>query len=489
MSADAHSEHQIQRLLLDLIPPNGDCEVAPKLDVQWSKHLHNKLQALNVDLVSMGFVSYLRTSDPHTAIIDFNVLIAALYELFELYLRCLNAREDADIKIRRLTADLEHSRKMHDRCKDELQSTRDAVHHAKENERRIGAEKVTLANQLRASKEAFRRHQSDSQLHSAHLQRKVNSLEKEVAGLKNRLNALLEKPMVVRRFPSAHETVRSGHPSKMSSQLDRTRNVRNRENDLFYENRELRDLVSVLSTRILRFTRHLCRKRRRHQLLVGTSEAQLEVNEEEEEEEETSLDGESDADTYSDSSVCASMQSQLSDMQCQRRQSANVRHLLLELPFHLVRDQLVCRVHRLCRRLWREIKAVGSFEGALPLSKWTGGLGAVNGEALSTDEVSVEHHLQEQLSRCKLDSAQCEQEWKGDDLLMPPFVSLPPLNEEAVNDDVSLPKNGIADETVIFDNETEPRTSISDCSGKIDEKQSGYIYLKTYGGGLVPYPC
>lgn len=44
-------------------------------------------------------------------------------------------------------------------------------------------------------------------------------------------------------------------------QLDLTRCqvglLRERENELYQENRELRDLISVLSTRILRFTNHL----------------------------------------------------------------------------------------------------------------------------------------------------------------------------------------------------------------------------------------
>lgn len=46
----------------------------------------------------MGFVPYLRKSDPHTVIIDFNGLVTTLYELFERHLQCLNAREDAEIK-------------------------------------------------------------------------------------------------------------------------------------------------------------------------------------------------------------------------------------------------------------------------------------------------------------------------------------------------------------------------------------------------------
>ncbi|KAL5966088.1 Afadin and alpha-actinin-binding protein A [Taenia solium] len=557
MSVDVRSQCEKQYFLLDLISSNGDCDIISKLEVQWNKHLHSKLQALSEDLVSMGLVPYLRKSDPHTIIINFNDLITAFYELLERHLQCLNAREDADINIRRLTADLEHSRKMHDRCKDELQSTRNAVHQAKERERRIGVEKATLANQLRASKEALRRQQSDSQLHSAHLQRKMNKLEKENVGLKNRLNALLEKPAAVRRFPSTREAVKSVEPDKISGQLDLTRSMlehlRSRENELFQENRELRDLVSVLSSRILLFTRHLRRKRRRHQLLGTKSEAQLDVDEEGEEEEETSLDCGSDTEngaengpsnTSSDSSLSgwymlytgaaflggqhfiidgavkqspppppynisgalaklsmlrlfrrcfntetrllteveSSVQSQLVKMQQQRRQSANVRHLLLEMPFHLVRDQLVCRVHRLSRRLWREIKSLGSFGGAL--SKSTVKSEIIGNQASSTDEASVGRRLQEQLSLWKLTLAQCEEEWRENDLLTQSSTSHTPLSsEEVLGGGMPPPRGGATDaescqdETVVFEGETAPRSSPTDGGGGKDTATGGLLVL------------
>ncbi|EUB54948.1 hypothetical protein EGR_10183 [Echinococcus granulosus] len=44
-------------------------------------------------------------------------------------------------------------------------------------------------------------------------------------------------------------------------------------------------------------------------------------------------------------------------MERHRRQPANVQHLLLERSLHPVRHRLICRVHRLSRRLWRKIKA------------------------------------------------------------------------------------------------------------------------------------
>lgn len=47
--------------------------------------------------------------------------------------------------------------------------------------------------------------------------------------------------------------------------------------------------------------------------------------------------------------------------------------------------------------------------GMFALSESTAGLGVVNGQASSTDESSVGRHLQEQLSRCGVKLAQCEQ--------------------------------------------------------------------------------
>lgn len=78
-----------------------------------------------------------------------------------------------------------------------------------------------------------------------------------------------------------------------SAQLDLAQHqishLENRENDLFYENRELRDLVSVLATRMFRFSRYC----RRMNLRSGTPRME-QKDDEEEEEEETSLDGSED---------------------------------------------------------------------------------------------------------------------------------------------------------------------------------------------------
>lgn len=72
--------------------------------------------------------------------------------------------------------------------------------------------------------------------------------------------------------------------------------LRTRENDLFHENRELRDLVSVLSSRMLRFSQHL------HGRRLGLIDDQEDSGRFQDlEPEETSLDGSSEAENAENS--------------------------------------------------------------------------------------------------------------------------------------------------------------------------------------------
>nr|CDS18568.1 hypothetical protein EgrG_000635500 [Echinococcus granulosus] len=246
--------------------------------------------------------------------------------------------------------------------------------------------------------------------------------------------------MAARRLLSVHETINSAKmrvlklyhgqtkgeklQAASSSHSNSVVNVfvlehhRNRENELFQENRELQNLVSVPSARMLRFAHRLRQKRRLRQLLGATPEVQLAMDVA-----VVSLDGgmENDfSDTSSDSSlseVRTSVQSQLVDMERHRRQPANVQHLLLERSLHPVRHRLICRVHRLSRRLWRKIKATDRPEERSSTSPTT----------LSSVEV-VEGNV------------------------------LPP--ESAVTD----PKSS-QDEMVVFENKMVPRKFLSDDSG------------------------
>ncbi len=50
--------------------------------------------------------------------------------------------------------DLEHSRKMHRRCQEELESSKTTIYQGKERERKLDLEKNALSSQLKATKES-----------------------------------------------------------------------------------------------------------------------------------------------------------------------------------------------------------------------------------------------------------------------------------------------------------------------------------------------
>uniref|UniRef100_A0A5K3FJ56 Afadin-and alpha-actinin-binding protein n=1 Tax=Mesocestoides corti TaxID=53468 RepID=A0A5K3FJ56_MESCO len=396
MTSDVQAGGDGRPLEFDVVPVDPNFELPAKLFVDWNVGLYSKLQTLNAEFVGMGHAPCLFKKDSSYVTVHFNAFVTACYALFERYLQNINARETVDENIMRLSIDLEHSRKMHSRCKAELELSQTAVHQGKERERKLEAEKSTLCAQLRASNESIRRMRSDMQHRTTQFQHEVKKREQESLGLKNRLNLLLRgqsqsrcvrsssavagSRKIERLTSSASATTDSTEEhGTLRSQLDLARSMlahlTSRENDLFYENRELRDLISVLSSRMVRFSRHLKLRRlwRRDVVAVVDADDDDDANDEVEEEEETSLDGVSGDEavdatndfsaSFSSSSTSSSDEDDVAasgSRRDRRRQSANVHALLLEMPFHMVRDHLTRRVHRLSRRLWREVKAVGA---------------------------------------------------------------------------------------------------------------------------------
>ncbi|VDD83240.1 unnamed protein product [Mesocestoides corti] len=593
MTSDVQAGGDGRPLEFDVVPVDPNFELPAKLFVDWNVGLYSKLQTLNAEFVGMGHAPCLFKKDSSYVTVHFNAFVTACYALFERYLQNINARETVDENIMRLSIDLEHSRKMHSRCKAELELSQTAVHQGKERERKLEAEKSTLCAQLRASNESvscvgwlsshppdlsqlsncsppttksmlllapsclvhlssqscrcganrqaliyltnflppphvlplatpisrvnsglrcaapldhsqcmtavlhglvtfnlhtivppltledhapsvalsespkilwgyfhtdllhfrcqIRRMRSDMQHRTTQFQHEVKKREQESLGLKNRLNLLLRgqsqsrcvrsssavagSRKIERLTSSASATTDSTEEhGTLRSQLDLARSMlahlTSRENDLFYENRELRDLISVLSSRMVRFSRHLKLRRlwRRDVVAVVDADDDDDANDEVEEEEETSLDGVSGDEavdatndfsaSFSSSSTSSSDEDDVAasgSRRDRRRQSANVHALLLEMPFHMVRDHLTRRVHRLSRRLWREVKAVGASTS--PPRVGDDATSEDDQTLLSTGDTSTKLALEEELSRCRLKLDQCERQLKADGLI------------------------------------------------------------------------
>nr|CDS29755.1 hypothetical protein HmN_000896500 [Hymenolepis microstoma] len=386
-------------LSFDICNLNTESSVSAKLEVQWNNNFCTKLQALNENLTLLGLRPFFGKSDSCVPTIDLNVLTSALSRLFERHLQSLNSRGGLDEAICRIKADLEHSRTMHERCREELLSVQSSLSQSRERERRIEAEKTALSNQIRKLRESIRRHESDFQIRNTQFQHEITKLRKENGIMKTRFSRLLQKPMASTRRPPMPSQICT---ENTKSQLDLTQcmveHLLARENDLFHENRELRDLVSVLSSRMLRFSQYLHDRRLRMIDGKGDDDEFQDL-----EPEETSLDGStecenlgsSDESTYEDNPI---------EGPSQRRKSANVHHLLLEMPFSMVRNRLTCRVHRLSKRLWKEIKAV---------------MQAQNDDiSMMISESQVRSELDEKLKGCRPRLAQCDEELvKRNDIL------------------------------------------------------------------------
>ncbi|CAH8594286.1 unnamed protein product [Schistosoma turkestanicum] len=131
--------------------------------------------------------------------------------------------------------------------------------------------------------------------------------------------------------------------------------LESRQNDLLYENRELRDLVGQLSSRMIRFTdflqRHCTTWVQNNDNVIHSSEFDDEFFslDEEDDDDDGYFRRESSDEDYSTIPV---------PKENGRRKSTFVNSLLLELPYALIRDDLTRRVRYLSRCLWCKLKCL-----------------------------------------------------------------------------------------------------------------------------------
>ncbi|VDN98145.1 unnamed protein product [Rodentolepis nana] len=384
----------------DLCNLDNDSSVSAKLDVQWNNNLCTKLQALNEDLAILGLKPFFRKSDSFVPTIDLNALTSAFSKLFERHIQSLNSRGGLDEAISRIKAELEYSHTMHERCKEELHSVQCSLSQSKERERRSEAEKTDLSNQIRKLKDSIRRLESDFQIRNTQFQHEILKLQKENGTMRARFINHLKKPMAsTRRPPIPSQPCTENTKSELDLARCTVDHLLARENELFHENRELRDLISVLSSRMLRFSQYLHDRRLGVIGGEGDNDGFQDL-----EPEETSLDGStecansssSDESTYEGRVSHCSPSDNLREGPSRRRKSANVRHLLLEMPFSMVRNRLTCRVHRLSRRLWKEIKTLMQTQNDNP--------------SMASSGSQMGPELEEKLEACRLRSAHCDEE-------------------------------------------------------------------------------
>lgn len=173
-------------------------------------------------------------------------------------------------------------------------------------------------------------------------------------------------------FDSNHSTSNVHYDAQFNLQALVVKQLESRQYDMLYENRELRDLLSQISSRIFRFknfVQHYCLPSSNLLLNDGSKQTGLDVvipsvdfDSLDESDEDT--EGEFPTRNSSDDDlVCSS--NETSNSKHDRRSSANVNNLLLELPYALVRDHITRRIRYLSRSLWRELKLVAQSSLAL----------------------------------------------------------------------------------------------------------------------------
>ncbi|TGZ58156.1 hypothetical protein CRM22_009761 [Opisthorchis felineus] len=147
-------------------------------------------------------------------------------------------------------------------------------------------------------------------------------------------------------------------PSQIALYTHLIQSLQEREHTLLYENRELRDLVSQISSRLVRFSHFVDQQRRplssdNDPVPNALSTVDDEFDSMDEEDDDTmsqSVQRESSDDEFPNRCATPSHSSG------SRRKSSNVNQLLLQLPYPLVRERLTQRVRQLSKELWRRLK-------------------------------------------------------------------------------------------------------------------------------------
>ncbi|OON21978.1 hypothetical protein X801_02122 [Opisthorchis viverrini] len=152
-------------------------------------------------------------------------------------------------------------------------------------------------------------------------------------------------------------TAATQKPSQIALYTHLIQSLQEREHTLLYENRELRDLVSQISSRLVRFSHFVdqqCRPLSADKDPVSNALSTMDefdsLDEEDDDTMSQSVQRESSDDEFPNRCTTPSHSSS------SRRKSSNVNQLLLQLPYPLVRERLAQRVRQLSKELWRRLK-------------------------------------------------------------------------------------------------------------------------------------
>ncbi|KAF8567127.1 hypothetical protein P879_02358 [Paragonimus westermani] len=447
----------------------GPDETELTLIIKPQTKLEAVLRTINSELATLGYptIFHVERGQPHISV---DLLVQSMVRLLEAYFKDISVRDELGCRLRSIEADLAQVHKMYRRCQEELNEAQKANALAKERERRYEEEKKSLSYRLKASSDEMRRLQQNFQRHETQVLHEKRKVERELAGLRERLATSISKsknPRSPNRRPARNRTLNthiSGLPTStasLSEYADRplpivpngqlmtrvtvhpTRtvssciaaNVRQskspenrlsmnnknglsisedegtvqmdlyvnmiqkleeRQHSLLYENRELRDLVSQMSSRLVRFANYIDRN---YCVLSGTlvvpvqsksgpAIVDVECDSLDEEEEDDGVDNFAARQDSSDEEfICPPGAEGIrngggENNRVRHRKSANVNQLLLELPYALVRDHLTQRVRKLSRDLWRRLKR-------LPLPQEP----AIDVRNTSTNPVPLDHRL------------------------------------------------------------------------------------------------
>ncbi|VDN13021.1 unnamed protein product [Dibothriocephalus latus] len=133
-----------------------DCQLPViNISADWTKQLYNHTRSLNSEFIGMGLQPFLifGLKDHSMATVQYNLLISSCLGLFERQIRTIRALEVAEDSLRRVTGDLEHSRKMNRRLQGDLAAANIVNNQNRERERRLEAEKTAVNAQLRSAKD------------------------------------------------------------------------------------------------------------------------------------------------------------------------------------------------------------------------------------------------------------------------------------------------------------------------------------------------
>ncbi|KAF7259558.1 hypothetical protein EG68_02685 [Paragonimus skrjabini miyazakii] len=171
--------------------------------------LETVLRTINSELATLGYptVFYVERGQPHISI---DLLVQSMLRLLESYFKDISVRDELGCRLRSVEADLTQVQKMYRRCQEELSEALKANAFAKERERRYEEEKKTLNCRLKASSDEVRKLQQNFQRHETQVLHEKRKVERELAGLRERLAISISKsknPRSPNRRPVRNRTL------------------------------------------------------------------------------------------------------------------------------------------------------------------------------------------------------------------------------------------------------------------------------------------